>query len=172
MRNYVASAPSIMSRNAARTGKPKRLISKTRAMQFQHDDGGRSAAGFKGETGDCVTRAIAIATGTPYQQVYDSLNTTRSGLRQTRRIRKSSSRTGVNRRIYELYLAKCGWRFIPTMSIGSGCKVHLKTDELPRGNIIVRLSGHLAAVIDGILHDTHDCSRNETRCVYGYYTSA
>jgi hypothetical protein len=24
-------------------------------------------------------------------------------------------------------------------------------------------------VIDGVIHDTHDCSRNGTRCVYGYY---
>jgi hypothetical protein len=32
-------------------------------MTFVYDDGGRSAAGFKGKTGDCVTRAIAIGTG-------------------------------------------------------------------------------------------------------------
>jgi len=24
-------------------------------------------------------------------------------------------------------------------------------------------------VIDGVLHDTHDCSRDGTRCVYGYW---
>jgi hypothetical protein len=30
---------------------------------WQFDDGGRGAAGFKGKTGDCVCRAIAIATG-------------------------------------------------------------------------------------------------------------
>ena len=32
-----------------------------------------------------------------------------------------------------------------------------------------RLSGHLAAVIDGVVHDIHDCSRDGTRCVYGYF---
>ena len=58
------------------------------------------------------------------------------------------------------------------MSIGSGCKVHLKADELPSGNIIVALSKHYCAVIDGVIHDTHDCSRNETRCVYGYWSKA
>ena len=141
-------------------------------MVFNHNDGGRAAAGFKGSTGDCVTRAIAIATGTSYLDVYDSLNAMQKSMRQTKRIAKSSARTGVNRRIYELYLAKRGWRFVPTMSIGSGCKVHLKASELPRGNIIVRLSGHLAAVIDGIIQDTYDCSRKESRCVYGYYIAA
>ena len=40
---------------------------------WAYDDGGRAAAGFKGEAGDCVTRAIAIATGRPYREVYDAL---------------------------------------------------------------------------------------------------
>jgi hypothetical protein len=55
------------------------------------------------------------------------------------------------------------------MQIGSGCQVHLAADELPPGRIIVRLSKHYAAVVDGVLHDTHDCSRDGTRCVYGYF---
>jgi hypothetical protein len=55
------------------------------------------------------------------------------------------------------------------MDFGSGCTVHLKSDELPKGTLIVRLSKHLAAVKDGVLHDTYDCSRGGTRCVYGYY---
>src|SRR5262245_46562233 len=29
---------------------------------FVYDDGGRAAAGFKGKAGDCVCRAIALAT--------------------------------------------------------------------------------------------------------------
>jgi hypothetical protein len=43
-------------------------------MEFVYDDGGRAAAGFKGSTGDCVVRAIAIASGKPYREVYDALN--------------------------------------------------------------------------------------------------
>jgi hypothetical protein len=42
-------------------------------MQFVYNDGGRKAAGFKGTTGDCVTRAIAIATDRPYIEVYNAL---------------------------------------------------------------------------------------------------
>ena len=43
------------------------------------DDGGRRksgiarAAGRKDDVGDCVTRAIAIATGKPYREVHDAL---------------------------------------------------------------------------------------------------
>jgi hypothetical protein len=41
-------------------------------MDFVFHDGGRAAAGYKGMTGDCVTRSIAIATGKTYQEVYDA----------------------------------------------------------------------------------------------------
>jgi hypothetical protein len=58
------------------------------------------------------------------------------------------------------------------MQIGSGCKVHLRADELPAGRLVVKLSRHLVAVIDGVIHDTYDCSRGGTRCVYGFYQSA
>jgi hypothetical protein len=56
------------------------------------------------------------------------------------------------------------------MGIGTGCKVHLRNGELPNGRIIVKLSRHVAAVIDGVLHDlTEEVSRDGTRCVYGYW---
>ncbi len=138
-------------------------------MRFQYDDGGRKAAGFKGEAGDCGARAIAIATGKPYREVYDALNQVAASMRQTKRVRGSSSRTGLNRVVYEKYLASLGWRFVPTMTVGSGCKVHMREEELPEGKIICRLSRHLAAVVYGVVHDTHDCTRQENRCVYGYY---
>ena len=66
-------------------------------------------------------------------------------------------------------MTSLGFIWHPTMQIGSGCKVHLRADELPPGRLVVMVSKHSAAVIDGVLHDTHDCSRNGTRCVYGYW---
>lgn len=55
------------------------------------------------------------------------------------------------------------------MGIGTGCTVHLRDGELPRGRLIVAVSKHIVAVVDGVIHDTHDPSRDETRCVYGYW---
>jgi hypothetical protein len=43
------------------------------AAAWVYDDGGRTAAGFKGEVDDCAVRAIAIATGTSYREVYGDL---------------------------------------------------------------------------------------------------
>lgn len=42
-------------------------------MKWVEDDGGRVAAGFRGHTGDCVVRAITIATQQPYAIVYAAL---------------------------------------------------------------------------------------------------
>lgn len=36
------------------------------AIEFLRDDGGRAAAGFKGEAGDCVVRALTIANDEDY----------------------------------------------------------------------------------------------------------
>jgi hypothetical protein len=142
-------------------------------VKFIKDDGGRAAAGFKGETGDCVTRAIAVATGLGYRRVYEDLNHRAQRERPTARTagKRSSARDGVFRKTYEKYLSDLGWKWVPTMQIGSGCTVHMRADELPTGRIIVRLSRHMSAVIDGVIYDNHDPSRNGTRCVYGVFLS-
>jgi hypothetical protein len=139
-------------------------------MQWIHNDGGRSAAGFRGEAGDCVTRAIAIATGKPYCEVYAALNELAQRERRGKRKRgRSNARTGVYKTTYRKYLDSLGWTWVPTMQIGQGCKVHLRDGELPAGRLIVCVSRHIVAVIDGVIHDTHDPSRDGTRCVYGYF---
>ena len=143
-------------------------------MRWVYDDGGRAAAGFRGWTGDCVTRAIAIATELPYRDAYDLINTAALDERpRTRRDgslgRRSSARLGVARLTTRRLLADLGWNWTATMGIGTGCKVHLRDGELPGGRIIVRLSGHVSAVVDGVIRDTLDPSRGGTRCVYGYW---
>jgi hypothetical protein len=140
------------------------------ARHFQFDDGGRAAAGYSGKAGDCVVRAIAIATGWPYQQVYDLVNRAAVHERTGKRKRGvSNARTGVYRTSIRRVMKTLGWAWTPTMQIGSGCTVHLRADELPPGRLVVSVSKHLTAVIDGVIHDTHDCSRRGKRCVYGYW---
>lgn len=141
-------------------------------MKWVNDDGGRAAAGFKGSAGDCVCRSIAIATGKPYQEVYDALNTLAKSERWTgrRKGRNSSARDGVYKETIRRYMASIGWKWTPTMQIGKGCTVHLNESELPPGRLVVSVSKHETAVIDGVIHDTHDPSRGGSRCVYGYYS--
>lgn len=140
-------------------------------MKFQYNDGGRAATGYKGEAGDCVTRAVAIATDLAYTTVYDDLAVLCRRERLSTKSRVSSARNGVHtkRKWFKDYMTKLGWVWVPTMQIGSGCKVHLRAEELPFGRIIARVSKHYVAVIDGVINDIYDPSRDGTRCVYGYW---
>lgn len=134
------------------------------------DDGGRADAGYKGMTGDCVCRAIAIAVERPYKEVYDLINDFAKSERTGKRKKKvSNARTGVYKQCIRKVMEHYDWTWVPTMKIGSGCTTHLAADELPGGRLVVSVSRHETAVIDGVIHDTYDCSRDGTRCVYGYY---
>lgn len=156
-------------------------------MRYEYSDGGRAAAGFKGLAGDCVVRAVAITSGRPYSEVYAALS---EGSRQQRPSkrggRKQSARNGVNvtRSWFKRYMTELGFEWKPTMSIGSGCKVHLVSEEMPTtGRLVVSVSKHYTALIDGVIHDTFDPQRQvrwfdangnldhvSERCVYGYWT--
>jgi len=136
-------------------------------MLFIKHDGGRSQSGYRGATGDCVCRAISIVTGRPYLEVYATI---REIAKTERRTKKSSPRTGVSKNTTRKLMAHYGLVWTPVMTIGQGCKVHLRDGELPLGRLVVQVTRHVTAVIDGVIHDTYDCSRDGTRCVYGYWT--
>lgn len=148
-------------------------IVQTKASVWTYDDGGWKGA----QRADCVARAIAIATGLPYATVYDKLNWLASDVR-LKRLRQGRgrlpgpyvARMGVPDEVYEAWLVELGFTWTATMHVGKGCTVHLKASELPRGRIICKLSKHLVTVVDGMVHDTHDCTRGGTRCVYGYWS--
>ena len=165
---------------------------------YVYDDGGRAVAGFKGTGGGCVVRAIAIAAQIPYREVYDLVNEVAKESPRHRLIRsrgktryqsRSSARNGVLKRDIRKIMALLGWVYTPTMKIGSGCKVHLLAAELPSGRLVVQVSKHLTALIDGVIHDTYDPRRgpiaymkgsesgravvdhiSPERCVYGYFS--
>ena len=40
-------------------------------IPWNYNDGGRAATGIRGGRGDRVCRAVAIATGKPYREVFD-----------------------------------------------------------------------------------------------------
>lgn len=142
-------------------------------LPFRRDDGGREAAGFKGRAGDCVCRAIAIATGKPYLEIYNRLSTGCRTQRKTKRSREQSScRDGVNvsRKWFKDLMQEWGFQWRPCMAIGRGCEVHLRAGEIPStGRLVVALSRHYCAVIDGEIRDMGNPDRGGMRCVYGYW---
>jgi hypothetical protein len=139
-------------------------------LPFKHSDGGRSAAGFKGHAGDCVCRAVAIASGKPYAEVYAALS---DGAGSERKSKGRTARNGIrtSRKWFKDYMQSLGFVWTSTMQIGSGCTVHLRAGEVPmQGRHVVMVSKHAVALVEGVLIDTHDASRDGNRCVYGYWS--
>lgn len=174
-------------------------------MKHIYNDGGRAAAGYSGKCGDCVVRAVAIATEQPYEQVYQALANVNASTRgRSKSCGRRTARSGVIVKgvAFKRYMLALGWTWTATMGIGTGCTVHLADGELPMGKLIVSVSKHYCAVIDGVIHDTHDPSERGTtiyppgtpleqmpknvrllengngwayepkRCVYGYWRKA
>lgn len=141
-------------------------------MRYEYDDGGRRAAGYKTQTGDCVTRSVAIASGRPYQEVFDAMTrgnqTERCAERQDRK-KDASKGVHTTRVWFKRYMLSLGFTWTPTMKMGSGCRVHLRDGELPMGRLVVYVSRHLTAVVDGVIRDSHEPDRGGSRCVYGYW---
>jgi hypothetical protein len=149
-------------------------------MMWVLDDGGRAAAGFKGAARDCTCRAIAIASGLAYMDVYTALNAAAKTERPDKKGRVSSARNGVRRKTIRRFLLDRGWRWVPTMAIGGGATVTLCEEDLPMGRLIVSVSRHMTCVIDRVVFDTFDPQRGgiemkdgvrriTRRCVYGYF---
>ena len=161
--------------------------------EFVYNDGGREIAGFKGMANDCVCRSIAIVTRKPYREIYNLINEIAKSERIGKRKRtKSSARSGVYSATHRKVMKHLGFEWVPTMKIGTGCKVHLHPNELPKGRLVISVSKHVTAMINGVVHDTYNPCRpiqvtyrnetlapnqwtwdgmlfTETRCVYGYY---
>lgn len=132
-------------------------------MEWEYNDGGRKDAGYKGHTGDCVCRAICIAANLPYEQVYNDLSEGNAMQRKTKGTKlknKRSAAEGINttRKWFKKYMQSLGFEWVPTMLIGQGCKVHLTEGELPMGRLVVAVSKHYTAVIDGVINDTYNPS--------------
>lgn len=139
-------------------------------MRHVFDDGGRASAGFDGKCGDCVVRAIAIASGIPYAEVYKACAEINATRRNGDKVRSARNGMRVQSAPFRRYMQSLGFVWTPTMRIGQGCKVHLRDGEIPMGRLIVAVSKHYTAVIDGVIYDRFDPSRDGTRCVYGYWT--
>lgn len=132
-------------------------------MDYIYDDGGRSLY-FKGETGDCVCRSIAIASGKDYKETYDLIFSTM----------KESPRNGVNTRSpkFKRLMESLGFRWVATSGIGSHQAVHFIQGELPEGRMVCAVAKHYVAVVDNQVRDIFDSRVNsfgENRRIYGYW---
>ena len=120
---------------------------------------------------NCVLRAVSVAACVPYAEVKAAIDARARRERPRQGVKRSSANSGVftNRAWFKEYMRSLGFEWTATMSVGSGCRVHLCRDELPAGRLVCMVSRHAVAVVDGVLFDNHDSRRGGTRCVYGYW---
>ena len=159
---------------------------RTASMWFQWDDGGREGYYFTGKPlGDCVARAIAIATGLSYRRVHrELLKLQRAHVRGRFEkrcgrpptydeyssgafVRREQPQHGVERCVSRRYLSELGWVWVPCIAVGSSARSRLGVDPLPAGPVIVATHRHLSAVVDGVLRDTNSGAIGRT--IHGYY---
>ena len=111
--------------------------------EFVYYDGGRIAAGYKNSAGDCVCRAVAIASGRSYAEVRDRLRRGTGRVRHSKRRASPDNGIPVLKRWFILLMEEFGFKFVAKGEI---------PDE---GRVIVITRTHAFAVIDGIARDTH-----------------
>lgn len=126
---------------------------------YKFNDGGRAAAGYKGITGDCGTRAMAIALRLDYKEVYKELAQANSD-----NGRAKSARNGIMKDIYSQVLRRYGWEWMKAPQF-AGRKA--RCSDMPAGVVIAKQAHHFVAVIDGVANDSFDSSH---KMVYGYWS--
>lgn len=132
--------------------------------KWAYNDGGRARAGLSGSTGDCVARAIAIATNMPYEIVCDMID---KAAQAESRKRKSQSQKGVFPPTTRALLVALGWEYVELRYTGK--RTFLRASQLPAGTLIISIVDHVTVMIDGVIHDSWDCSLGGNRHVRGYW---
>lgn len=134
-------------------------------LPYQYDDGGRSKYFRAKNVGDCVCRAIAIASGKDYKEVYNMLYKA-SGDSPRNGVMTSSVR-------FKRFMREQGFVWVSLCQIGSKQSSHFYKGEIPSvGRLVCSAHRHEVAVVDGIVRDTWDSRYNswgEPRRVYGYW---
>ena len=126
-------------------------------VPFQKADGGRAASRRPRQQNDCAVRALAIATGLPYDQVYNDLaalgrhcsrGTPTGTIAVWLRLRSEAARHS--------FPAVAGQprMHVDTFLAGPGAQ----------GRWVVRIAGHVFAALDGAIHDI--TMPRQDACVY------
>lgn len=106
-------------------------------------------------TGDCVKRAITVATGMDYRQVERELN------RYKKVTGATQYNSGNNPDRYTREVLKAEKMPQPSdMTVGQFVEEH------PRGRFILDLEEHWSCCIDGTIYDSWDCSGEKLLCAY------
>ena len=123
-----------------------------RMVGFIRNDGGRKEAGYKGTTGDCVVRAVAIMSGRGYRECYDACASANKLFSRSPKASKSA-RNGVSDAAWQYVLTYLG--FADT-GVKASDEMSITEAYNRYGDSIVEIPRHLIAVKDGYVVDAWD----------------
>lgn len=130
---------------------------------FVETDAGRKASCHPNEKRDCVVRATALAFGLSYDDAHEYME-------GGGRVAGRGTPDDVYHFVWKSLAAQFGKQIVKhsfpaqrgkkRMNVLEFCKTH------PAGVFITKQAGHVAAVIDGKLHDERMAWWSWNRCVY------
>ncbi len=97
---------------------------------------------------DCVVRSISNATGRPYQLVFEELM--KLGLEMV-----CFPNMDI---VYHEYLKRLGWNKNKCPRDSKGKLIKLKDWKDRPETAVIKNSGHLTSIVDGVCYDTWDCT--------------
>ena len=108
-------------------------------------------------TGDCVIRAIAIATDQSWRTTYPDLS----------RIGEIEGDLPNSNMVWHLYLKKRGAKqFLLPETCPDCITVRAFCERYPRGTYVIGTGDHAVAVIDGDYYDSFDSGRMTPTCFW------
>lgn len=133
-------------------------------MQFVKNDGGRSkyypSTLKKDQAGDCIIRAISIASNEDYMKVWNDLFKLGTEIGQLPNAWKTLS----------IYLSNNGWVEHKPFRDSKNRKMKIKNIPFDKSErYLMRTTSHLTAIVNGELHDSWNCME---WCGNTYYTKS
>ena len=127
---------------------------------YKFNDGGRADAGFKGDAGDCVARAIAILLDLPYEEARVAVAEERA-VEFDRLVKRGkrpsgprySANAGVPRNVTYKVFTKLG---LTKVKLPKGPCPTYNEAWWRYGDCIVSTNKHVCAIVGGYLCDTFD----------------
>lgn len=134
---------------------------------FCFNDGGRAIHFNRPFTGDCVTRAIAIAFDEYYWKIWQDLSF------EKKQLKLHNADHGVPNNIIFKYLEEHNWKLCYEHNKQEDkTKLLFNTSNFLNNRYLILIHKHLTVIIDGVLHDTYYSIGKGKRTVQAYWTPA
>lgn len=125
-------------------------------IDYQYNDGGRAAAGYRGDDGDCTIRALTIhmgATADAYKTIRAAMLAECKHQGIARGIGTGRGQGRKQKRAIDALYARYGFAKV---KLGRGARPTWTEAYAQYGDCIVSTARHVAAIMDGAVHDTWD----------------